>query len=125
MLYESLSQPLIILCVFAVGIAAGMIFDVGKFVNYFFSRNKVSKQILLAICTVASALLLYFVNLKVNFGRFRFYILVLFTLALIVERFTIGKLWTKLLEKCYNKLVKLKTWLNGKLNGRKKQEKQN
>ena len=118
MLYESLSQPLIILCVLASGIAAGMIFDIGKFANYFFNRNKVSKQIILTICTIISA------NLKVNFGRFRVYILLIFALAIIFERFTIGKLWTKLLEKCYNSLVRFKVWLNGKLNGRKKQEKQ-
>lgn len=123
MLYESLSQPLIILCVLSVGIAAGMIFDVGEFANYFFNKNKVSKQILLIICTIISALLLYFVNLKVNFGRFRIYILLLFASSFIFERFTIGKLWTKLLQKCYNMLVKLKNWLNGKINGRKKQEK--
>ena len=120
MLYESLSQPIIILCILAIGIACGMIFDVGKFINYFFNQNKFTKQLILSFCTILSAVLLFIVNLQVNYGRFRVYILLLFTISFIVERYTIGKLWTKALEKCYNKLIKFKTWLNGKVNGRKK-----
>ena len=123
MLYESLSQPLIILCVLAIGFACGMIFDVGKFLNYFFNQNKITKQIILCLSTIISAGLLFLVNLQVNFGRFRFYVLLLFTLAFVLERYTIGKLWTKVLERCYSKLVKFKTWINVKLNGRKKKTK--
>ena len=85
MLYESLSQPLIILCILAIGLACGMIFDAGKFLNFLFNQNKVVKQIILCLGTILSAILLFVVNLQVNYGRFRLYVITLFTLAFVIE----------------------------------------
>ena len=118
MLYETLSQPLIILSILGIGILAGLLFDAGTFVTYFFNKNKVVRQITYFVQTILSAFLLFYINLLVNYGRFRIYILLVFTLSFILERITIGKLWTKLLDKCYNTIVKFK----GKLKRNGKQE---
>lgn len=108
MLYETLSQPLIILAILGTGILAGLIFDVGTLVTYFCNKNKVIRQIIYFFQTISAALLLFYINLLVNYGRFRIYILLLFTVSFTLERFVIGKLWTKLLDKCYNTINKFK-----------------
>lgn len=102
MLYETLSQPLVILCIAVVGLLAGLFVDVANILDSFCNKNKVVKHILYFLCTILSASLLFYTNLKINYGKARLYVLVIFFLAYIIERITIGKLWTKLIEKCYN-----------------------
>ncbi len=118
MLYETLSQPIIILSIFGVGLLSGLIFDAGTFVTYFLNKNKVVRQLTYFLQALLSAFLLFYINLIVNYGKFRLYILFIFALSFFLERFTIGKLWTKLLDKCYNTIVRFK----GKLKKHGKQD---
>lgn len=108
MLYETLSQPLIILAILFSGIASSILFNLGSLVMYFCNKNKIVKQIVYFLCVIASAIILYFVNLSVNYGRFRIYILLVFAVGFAVSRFTLGKLWTKLLNKWYNGIKEFK-----------------
>lgn len=102
MLYETLSQPLVFVCIFAVGLISGFMFDLSHLFCALCNKNKILHQILYFICTILSAFCLFMVNLKVNYGRFRIFILATFFFGLLLERITIGKLWTKLVQKCYN-----------------------
>lgn len=102
MLYETLSQPLVILAILCSGIASAILFDLGNLATYFCNKNKIVKQIVYFLCVIASAIILYFINLSANYGRFRIYVLLVFAVGFAVSRFTLGKLWTKLLDKWYN-----------------------
>lgn len=102
MLYETLSQPLVILCIFLVGLGAGLLVDAANLIWAFCNKNKILQQILYFCCVVLSALALFYTNLNANFGRARVYIPAIFLVAFTIERLTVGKLWTKLIEKCYN-----------------------
>ncbi len=104
MLYETLGQPFIILSIVLVGIFAGLIFELSKLITFLCNKNKIVGQIGYFLSTTISFLLLFIVNLQVNYGRFRIYILIVFSISLFLERATLGKLWTKLLDKWYNKL---------------------
>ena len=60
------------------------------------------------------------VNLKLNYGEFRFYILLMFFLSLAFERLFIGNLLENLLRKWYNKLTeKMKKGYENKIRKRK------
>ena len=104
MLYQSLSQPLVFLCIFCTGIASGLLFDCKKLLVALCNKNKVFDQVLGFICVSISALGLFLTNLGINYGRFRLYILLAFALSFTLERFSIGKLWTKIIDVCYNKV---------------------
>lgn len=122
MLYPTLSQPLIIFLFVIIGFLCGLIFDAFLLINYFFNNNKISKQIFhfLSICCVFA--IFYIINLEFNFGQIRFYPFLLFFLSLIAERITLGNLFAKIVQKCYNSIVKFWNKLSKKIYGRKKKE---
>lgn len=103
MLYETLNQPLIITAIFFTGILCALFFDFASLVYYLCNKNKVVKQIADFFAAILSFFILFLVNLSVNFGKFRIYIILVFLIGFTIQRFTIGKLWTKFLEKCYIK----------------------
>ena len=105
MLYPTLLQPLVILMVFFTGLFSGVVFNLSKVLAFLSGSDKVSKGIFDFIATISSFAVLYFVNLKFNYGQFRLYVLVVFVLSLIFEQFLSQVLWTKAISKCYNKLV--------------------
>lgn len=119
MLYETLSQPQIFLFVVLFGFINGIIFDIFKIFkncikNRFFINFLTFFNVFLVI------LIYFFVNLKFNYGEFRFYILLSFFLSLFIERLFIGNLLGKFLEKCYNKVSKgLKGIYENKIRKRK------
>ncbi len=103
MLYETLSQPLVILYIFLIGVASGLLFDLVNLLLCFCNKNKILKQILTFIAVVCSAIILYFTNLTVNFGRFRIYIIFIYLISFALERFIIGNFWTKWINSCYTR----------------------
>ena len=111
MLYETLSQPLAFICIFLVGIFCGFLFDLANLLNIFFNRNKVCLQI---FCVIFSAFLVFFVNLKINYGKARFFVAIAFVLAFWLERQTVGRLWSKFLNFCGNKWHAYKTKMKDK-----------
>ena len=105
MLYPTLVQPLVVLMVFFAGLFSGLIFNMAKILTFLSGGDKYSKGIFDFLATISSFAVLFFVNLKFNYGQFRLYVLGVFLLSLIFEQFLSRVLWTKALSKCYNKLV--------------------
>ena len=75
-LYETLNQPLIFLIIFCVGFVSGLIFD----------------AISVALCGVVFFACL----LELNYGEFRFYILLGYVLGILIERITLGLIVAKI-----------------------------
>lgn len=115
MLYPTLNQPYVFFVILLAGLASGFLFDLANFLNIFFNRNKVAKQILYFIATLSSAFILIATNLIFNYGIFRIFIFLTFLVAFTIQRFTLGSLIAKCIEKSRKiklprlKLRKLKT----------------
>ena len=105
MLYPTLIQPLVILMVFLAGLFSGLVFNLSKILAFLSGNDKYSKNIFDFLAMIFSFTVLFFVNLKFNYGQFRLYVLGVFLLSLIFEQFLSRALWTKAISKCYNKLV--------------------
>ena len=119
MLYETLNQPQFFLFVVLFGFLSGIIFDLKKIIKNNI-KNKFFDYFLSFFCVFLVILIYFFVNLKLNYGEFRFYILITFCLALSIERIFIGNLLENLLRKWYNKLTeKMKKGYENKIRKRK------
>ena len=125
MLYPTLNQPLTILAIFLVGLASGVIVDIGRLLASLIGGQKYSRHFFDFLAVIISCELLLLTNLKVNYGQFRLYVILIFLLSLALERFLSKILWTTIASKCYTSIenVKKKLFLRKK-SGRKK-EKQN
>lgn len=100
MLYPTLNQPLMLFIVFCCGVFCAVIFDVLKI----FSKQKIMKHVADFFAVVFSFALLFAVNLKLNYGQFRIYIVAIFLLSFLIEKIISKFLWTKVVKKCYIKL---------------------
>ena len=108
MLYPTFNQPMLILFVALSGLFAGLLFDISNFIIFPLKKKKIASQILHFVAVILGFGILFLVNLKFNYGQFRIFVLIEFLFILSIERFTLGILWTKALEKCYNNLRKVK-----------------
>lgn len=111
MLYSTLSQPLVFFVVFLSGIAGGIIFDILKTLAFLSGNDKYSKILFDFLATVFAFAILYIVNLNVNYGQFRVYVVSTFLLSIYIERVLSKFLWTKCVKKWYNRVKEKK---NGK-----------
>ena len=105
MLYPTLNQPLVLLMVVGAGLFCGLLFDVARILSLLSGNDKASVHIFDFLATVLSFCILFFVNLKFNYGQFRAYVLFVFVLGFAFQRFLSQKLWTKLLAKWYSSIV--------------------
>ncbi len=119
MLYESLSQPRIFFLVVLFGFLSGIIFDFKKIVKNII-KNQFFEYFLTFFCVFSVIFIFFIINLKFNYGEFRFYTLSTFFLSLGIERLFIGNLLEKSLLICYNKINKgLKNFYENKIGKRK------
>ena len=118
MLYPTLSQPLIVLCLLGGGILGGLIFDVFRLLTLLSGNDRYSKHIFDFLSTLCCFALLFILNLTLNFGQFRLYVLVVFLLTFALERLISKILWTKLLKKWYSSIAQRRN----KTGKRKKEE---
>lgn len=125
MLYPTLSQPIIILLFVVIGFFSGFIFDIFSLINYFFNNNKISRQIFYFLSIFPVFIIFYYLNLSFNYGQIRFYPFLLFFSSLILERITLGNIFAKLYDKCYNLNRKLWEKLSKWIYGRRKREEKN
>lgn len=102
MLYETLSQPFILLILSAIGVFSGIIFDFKNILLYFFKKNKIIAQILLFFSILLAFFIFYFTNLRINFGEIRFFSIYIFCLAFAIERFFVNNFLANKVLKCYN-----------------------
>lgn len=122
MLYQTLSQPLIILLLIIFGFLSGLLFDFFSLINYFLNNNKITKQIFYFLSIFPIFIIFYYLNLKFNYGQFRFYTILIFFGALILERISLGNLFAKMYDRCYNLNKRLWKYLSSKFYGRRKKE---
>jgi len=122
MLYETLSQPKIFLLLLIFGFLSAFLFDVSKLLNYFFNQNKITKQILLFISTFLCFVIFTECNLWLNFGDVRLFAFMGFFLGMILQRISVGKLLAKIMDKCYNFLIKLTKRITRLFYGRKEKK---
>lgn len=102
MLFETLKHIYIFLGCVYFGICLGIIYN---FFNFILTTAKHNKflQILFDIIFSAISVLMFFVCLNiVNFGEFRFFVLVSFVFGFFVEQKTLGFLVDFLFKKVYN-----------------------
>ncbi len=118
MLFESLSQPKIFILLFLYGLCSGLIFDFCEFIVFLCNKNKIIKIIFEFFATSISIFIFFIVILKLDYGDLRFYHICSFWGALIIQRITIGKLFEKVFDWCYNSFVKYVNLLIKKLNKR-------
>ena len=107
MLYPTLNQPYVFIIIFLTGLASGLLFDLANFLSLLFNNNKIIKQLFYFLSTISTGFLLFAVNLVTNFGQFRIFILLSFIFALTIERFTLGHLINKFLDKTRKIKIKL------------------
>ena len=121
MLYETLSHPKLAIIFLTIGFVGGLIFDVGNFIKFLCGNKKIPSILIDFIQTLICLIIIFFTNLKVNFGEIRLFPYLLFLTSFYLERISIGKVIAKIYLKCYNLLTKLnfKLWSklkNGKNN---------
>lgn len=108
MLYETQNQPFVFLMIVLFGFLSGFLFD---FLNI--SKIILKKQFIINFLTlfmVFSAIFIYFfINLKFNYGEFRFYTIFSFFLSFFIQRLTLSNFVASRFELCYNKHIKKKT----------------
>lgn len=113
MLYPTLNQPAVILSILATGLLAGFIFDICKLLAKGCSKLKFASIFFDFLAVLFSFLLLLLVNLLVNYGQFRAYVVVIFLTAILLERvlsnLIIKKFSKKSLKKQKNKEKMLKS----------------
>lgn len=102
MLYETLSQPVILLILSSIGLFSGIIFDLKNILFCLFKKNKIINQFLLFFSILILFLIYYFVNLKINYGEIRFFSIFIFFLAFSIERFFVQNFLANKVLKCYN-----------------------
>ncbi len=115
MLYEVLSQPIVLLCMISAGMVGGILFDIKNILDWYFKKNKVLSHIFAFFATFGALFLCFYVNLICNYGEFRFFSIATFVLSLALERFIMTNFLAIPISKCYNKM---KVW-----HGRKGKEK--
>ncbi len=104
MLYESLSQPTIFLLISLAGFASGFIFDFKTLLLNCFKENKYLNQISAFFACFLTLSIFFIVNLKINYGQFRLFIVISFLISFYTQRFIMNNFVANTLQKCYNKL---------------------
>lgn len=122
MLYPTANQPLIIAVMLLTGFLSGIFFDLFRFLTYLSGGDKWSRNFFDFLSTIFSFAILFLANLWINYGQFRFYVVVIFFIGFFIERVISKILWTKLILKCYN-TFKVKGRLGKFRNGRKQKKK--
>ena len=118
MLYPTLNQGLIFLCLFGAGFACGFLFDIVNILLCTCNQNKIVKHILQFFCTILSVFALFLLNLRINLGQFRFFVIFFFLFALLLQRICIGIWLNKLIIKLFNAYQHKKSLKNQKKLGK-------
>lgn len=106
MLYSTNNQFFVMIIIFIIGFVCGVIYDVFKILASFSGGDKITKNFFDFVATIFSFVILFFTNLKINYGQFRLFIILLFILGIALERFISKILWTKLINKWYTEIAK-------------------
>ena len=118
MLYETLSQPLIALILIVAGFFSAIFFDIANVLLFNIKSKKIYKifkNILDCCCVLLCGSVFYIVVLFWAYGDVRLWQIILFILAVCIERVTIGKLIAKIIVICYNNFIKFMKFIKKKI----------
>lgn len=107
MLFETLSQPKLLLLFIIFGFLSGFVFDISNFIKVLTKNNKVINIILDFVSTIINALVLFVVNLYFNYGEIRLFAIAIFELGFTIQRLTLGKIFAKFFILLYNLVLKI------------------
>lgn len=107
MLYETVFQTKIFFFMLLIGFGCGFIYDVCFYIVFLCKNNKIVRVVFDFLGTLIIFAIFYFAVLKLDYGDFRAYHFFVFTAFLLLQRYTLGKIIAKLLDKCYNIFIKL------------------
>ncbi len=122
LLYETLSQPIIALIIFLIGFGSGFIADISNYLYFLFNNNKYFRIIIDIITSIICFVIFFISIINLNYGEFRLYLLMLFIIGFLLQRFTIGKIIAKISNWCYNKFKKIISFFNYGKNKQTKEE---
>ena len=115
MLYETLNQLPIFLCLFAGGFCSGLFFDFRDIFCTFLKKNKFFYHFFTFLATFFTLFVAFFINLRVNYGQPRAFCIFAFLISFCLERFISKNFLANIFVRCYNK-IKVKR------NGQKKEK---
>ena len=104
MLYSTLSQPIVFLCLFATGLLGGLAFVI---ISFFTRKNKIFLHVLQFFSICFCFLSFHLVNLFVNYGELRLFTIFAYLLGFFLINLLFSKFIAKILKKLYN-------FINGK-----------
>lgn len=107
MLFETLFQPKIFFFLMLIGFASGFVYDICLYIVFLCKNNKIVKIIFDFLGTTIIIAIFYLSVVMLDYGDFRIYHFLTFTTFLLLQRYTLGKLIAKLLDKCYNVFIKI------------------
>lgn len=102
MLYPTINQPIVFLIIFTTGLASALLFTLSSFLSLLLNKNVFFEQVLYFLSTIISFLIFFIANLFINYGKFRFFLLIAFVLGFVFEKIFFSKLINKIL-KIFNK----------------------
>ena len=112
MLYEALSQPLIFLWMTAGGFLCGFLFDARCVFLFLMQKSRLFRRFYMIFkhffmfFAVFSAIFVFFaLNLKLNYGQFRFFTVLVFSLSFVIQRFFVTNFLAKPIQKCYHNFI--------------------
>ena len=106
-LYETLSEPLIFLLMLAFGFVCGILYDINKYIAFLCNNNQIVQKVLDVISTCVAGFLFILALTILNYGEFRFYLLLSFLIGIFAERKTLGLVLAKFFSFCYNSFKNL------------------
>lgn len=107
MLYETLLQWEIFLCMLYYGILCGMVFEAKKLIENAFLKNKYICIVLDILFMFISALLFITSMNAFNYGEFRLFLLISFVIGGYTEHIFIGFIVEKFFKMVYNIFTRL------------------
>lgn len=108
MLYPTTNQPIMLIVLAVSGILSGIIFDVFSLLSKLLKSEKYIYHFFDFLGVVLSFSILFIINLFLNYGQYRVYILPMFFAGFIVQKLISKFLWTKVVKRCYNSIRKTK-----------------
>ncbi len=121
-IFETLNEPKIFFILIIFGFLCGFLFDISYLITFLCNENKIIKNTLQFFSTIICFIVIFLINLKFNYGVFRAYIFISFFFALFLERISLGKLFAKTKNWCYNLFKKFVNFAKEKLNGKRKEK---
>lgn len=106
MLYETLLQGQIFLCLIWFGILSGIIYEIKRMIEITFLNLKIIVFILNIIYLFIAGIIFIFAINLINFGEFRVFEIIAFITGIIIERKICGILVVNFINKMYNVFIK-------------------